>query len=487
MPSLDGRGQALSTTTTSAKGAGKLPDESGPPLAESLAVRWLEWGVFIAVLTVVSIQWWQTFPQVRPQMPQLVLWLGMVAVADLLPVPLWGNFTLALSLPILLAAGMLYDPHLAGAIALLGSNDPREFRREVTIPHGLYNRSQIALSTIVASTIFHGLDGSLMKWPAVVGVAFIAVVADMGVNMSLVALPSRLQGAKRVPEVLKEFHGGDPVGFLSSYLCFGLVALLLAVVFDGAGGWGMIVFSIPVFLSRQVFVQSRRLRDMAETISEKTRLLLSVSERIAEERRDERLSIAAGLHDEILPPLYKVHLMGQVIRQDLATGQLLALEGDIPPLIEATELADDATRLVIRNLKQPPLGRGGLSDTLARLVRQLRQESPAEIHLSIVSSGGSPSVQLLAYHVAREGLKNSMRHSRASNIWVEVSVQDSDLRLVVSDDGQGFDQALVDSENHFGLQLIKDRVELAGGVFHVSSQIGRGTQLVARFPAGTKG
>jgi signal transduction histidine kinase len=475
----------MSTTTTSATRVRKRPRESAPRVVEPLRVRCLEWGAFIGVVAFLSIRWWQTFPQVRPQFPQLVAWVGLVVVTDLLPVPLWGRLTLSLSLPILLAAGMLYAPHLAGAVALVGSNDPREFRREVTIPHGLYNRSQIALSTIVASAIFHTLGGSLLRWPAVVGVALVAVIADMLVNLSLVVLPSKLEGSKRVPEVLKDFYGGDPAGFLSSYICFGLVALLLAVVFDVAGGWGMIAFSIPVFLSRQVFVQSRRLRDMAEAISEKTRLLLSVSEKIAEERRDERLSIAAGLHDEILPPLYNVHLMGQVIRQDLATGQLLALEDDIPDLLEATEKASDAMRVVIGDLKRSPLGRGGLSDTLALLVKHLRQESSARIHIGAVSSGGSPVVQLLAYQVAREALKNSIRHSRASNIWVEVSVQDSDFRLVVSDDGQGFDPALVDGEKHFGLQLMKERVELAGGVFHVSSQIGRGTQLVARFPSQT--
>jgi hypothetical protein len=43
------------------------------------------------------------------------------------------------------------------------------------------------------------------------------------------------------------------------------------------------------------------------------------------ERRDERLSIAAGLHDDVMPPLFRVHLLGQVLRQELATGQLLAM------------------------------------------------------------------------------------------------------------------------------------------------------------------
>jgi hypothetical protein len=115
----------MSTTTSSATSVPRHSRESAPRVEEPLRVRCLEWGAFIGVLAFVSIRWWQTFPQVRPQLPQLIAWVGMVVVTDLLPVPLWGRLTLALSLPILLAAGMLYAPHLAGAIALVGSNDPR--------------------------------------------------------------------------------------------------------------------------------------------------------------------------------------------------------------------------------------------------------------------------------------------------------------------------------------------------------------------------
>ena len=66
-------------------------------------------------------------------------------------------------------------------------------------------------------------------------------------------------------------------------------------------------------------------------IAQKERALSLVVNRIADERRDERLTLAAGIHDEVLPPLYKVHLMGQVVKNDLASGRLLDLEADVPP------------------------------------------------------------------------------------------------------------------------------------------------------------
>ena len=51
------------------------------------------------------------------------------------------------------------------------------------------------------------------------------------------------------------------------------------------------------------------------------------------------MALAGELHDEVLPALFKVHLMGQVLKQDLASGQLLQLEEDLPGLLDATLVA----------------------------------------------------------------------------------------------------------------------------------------------------
>jgi len=211
--------------------------------------------------------------------------------------------------------------------------------------------------------------------------------------------------------------------------------------------------------------------------------LRDVTTAMADERREERLSLAAGLHDEVLPPLYKVHLMGQVLRQDLSSGRLLALEEDLPQLLAATESASENMRMLIRSLRDSPIGTGGLSETLRLLVEFLERESTARITLHCGVVGGSPFVQLLAYQVAREALRNALRHSGASAIEVDVIDRDGDLRVIVEDDGIGFDPGSINNHVHFGLGLMKERVELVGGVLHIESRRGHGTLIMAKLPA----
>jgi signal transduction histidine kinase len=89
---------------------------------------------------------------------------------------------------------------------------------------------------------------------------------------------------------------------------------------------------------------------------------------------------------------------------------------------------------------------------------------------------------LLLYHLAREALSNAIRHSNATSIVLVLDQEEDAIRLRVSDDGQGFNVLGVDSSSHFGLQLMRERVELAGGLLHVDSQPGAGTTVLARLP-----
>jgi len=249
------------------------------------------------------------------------------------------------------------------------------------------------------------------------------------------------------------------------------------------GGWALAAFVIPIFLARQAFLHTRRVDEADERLRERETALGRISERMSDERREERLVVAAGLHDEVLPPLYKVHLMGQVLRQDLASGHLLALEEDLPELVHATQQASDATRSLIRNLRHSSIGTDGLRGTLRMLVRELESEFPCRIRPSLEEVGGSPVVQLVAYQVAREALRNAVRHSQATDVMVTLSRDGSDMRLAVEDNGLGFEPEAVDGETHFGLKLMRERVELAGGLLHLDSSPGRGTRVVIRLPA----
>lgn len=478
----------MAATTTRPDVTRKFLRSSGKPVPEPLRVRVLAWTILCLTAGLLLLGFLRSWPTFRASAPELLLWLPIVVLTDLMPVTLWNSVQLTTSQPVLLAAAMLYSPVAAGVLAFVGTSDVREIRKEISLLRALLNRSNVALSVVAASWLFHALGGSVEEWPTVIGLALLVLVADMAINNGLTIYGFHLLSRLPLRELAKQVYGrGRPVAFLLGYGCLGLLAVLLATVYESAGPWSLMAFSIPVFLARQMFMHGSKLSDASQALSEKDRMLLSVTERIASERQDERLSVASGLHDEVLPPLYKVHLMGQVLRQDLATGRLLALEEDLPDLLRATEAANDAMRLLIRDLRQSSLGPHGLSETLRLLVRHLQDDTRATLTLQVEEVGGSPLVQLLAYQVAREALVNAVRHARAATVVLRLVRDASDMRLVVEDDGCGFDPSLVDREKHFGLQLMKERVELAGGTLFLESSVGLGTVVTVRLPAETSG
>jgi len=466
------------SATTAVRG---LPHDARP--SEPTAVRVLSWSVAVPVIAYLAAALVSEWALVRQGFPVLVLWLGAVAITDMVPVRLWGSVVLTMSLPVLLAAGMVYAPTIAGTLAFLGSMDPREFRREVRLGRALHNRAQVALSVTAASGVFHASGGDLTEWPGVALAGLAALAADFVINVLMVTLPMRLMTALPVGQILRQIHGDAPAWHGLGYACLGFMALPLATLFRFVGAWGLVAFLAPIVLARQMFSNARGLAAAVRTIGEKDRSLREVSRTVARERHDERLTVAADLHDEVLQPLYKVHLMGQVLRRDLESGRLLQLDDDLPELLHAAEVAQDAIRGIVRDLKRSSLGVGGLTGSLTLLIRELQAQSEAEISLGSEEVNASAFAQLVVYQVAREALQNAVRHSGAGRITVQVARQGGDLVLVVTDNGRGFRPEAIDGEDHFGLTLMEHRTRSAGGSIVVDSEPGKGTRVRASVPA----
>jgi len=413
----------------------------------------------------------------------LFAWIAVVAAVGAASLPFDSGQALALDMPVLLSVGYLFGPIVAGATAFVAYIDPRELRGEIPVGKGLFNRAQTSLSVMAATGVFAVVVRGGEGWPTAVVAAFLAVGTDCLVNYGTVVSVLCLHERIRPLDGFSRLYFGSLPEFALTYASFGLLSLMLAEVYKSVGAWSLLVFLIPVLLARQAFIGNKRLAGAGRRLETQAEALRDVAAAMADERREERLSLAAGLHDEVLPPLFRVHLMGQVLRQDLASGQLLALEEDLPTLLGATEAASESMRVLIRSLRDSPLGTGGLAETLRLLVRFMEQESMARIVLNCEPVGGTPLVQLLAYQVAREALRNALKHARASEVTIGVMNQDADLRITVEDDGIGFDPESVDQKTHFGLALMRERIEIAGGVLYVDSRLGEGTRIIAKLPS----
>jgi signal transduction histidine kinase len=437
-------------------------------------------GIAVVSLLVVGIS--RERMAIRSDLLAVGLWILVAAAGDLMPVRLWGPVSLSMSLPVTLAAGMVLSPIEAGLVAFVAAFDPREFRGQVSLARGLYNRSQVAVSVALASMAFHGMGGDVLDWPRVALVGFVALTVDWAVNSFLVLAPLVYMTKLPLSKVLLGVYGRSPLQHLVGYAGLGLLAVLLGTVWASVGPWGLVAFLVPLGLARQVFLQGKTLQEADARLEMKDRALVAAADHVLDERRDERMAVAGELHDEVLPPLFKVHLMGQVLRQDLLSGRLLDLDDDIPELLRATEVAQDAIRSVLRDLRRSSLGPGGLNSTIELLAQQLEAGGASTFRLVLEDVGGSSVIQLLAYQVAREAMTNAARHSKATMVSVTLERSEGVIRLRVEDDGIGFLPHAVDQEAHFGLQLIKERVEAAGGSVFVTSELSLGTRVVANLP-----
>jgi signal transduction histidine kinase len=434
----------------------------------------------ILVLGVLLASDWTEF---RSSISTVLPWLVVVAVADLMPVPIWGSVEMMMSFPVLLAAAFAFPPHVAGLLSFVGTVDARELRHEISASRTLFNRSNVTLSVMAASWVYHAMGGDVLDWPRVLPISTVSLTVDLLINASLLVAGSRLVMGLSTHDLIQKVYGGaHPIAFVVAYACFGLLAVVLGTIHAAVGAWGLVAFAIPLLLARQMFVHWKGLAVAELRLHEQRQLLTQVSSRIADERREERLAVAAGIHDEVLPPIYKVHLMGQVLRQDLASGRLLDLEADIPDLLRATEAASGALRDLVGDLRKSTLGPGGLVQTLQLLTRKLREESNIAIELEASELPGSALTHLLLYQVAREALTNTVRHSQAKSARVVLEEVDDGLRMTVEDDGQGFDPIAVDDQRHFGMQLMRERVELAGGIFFVEAAPANGTRIIVKVP-----
>jgi signal transduction histidine kinase len=412
----------------------------------------------------------------------LLAWTALVALSQVVPLAASANLSWSLDLPLLLGLGLVFGPVTAGLVAVVGTVDPREFGGQITFGRACFNRAQVSLSAMSGVAAFDLLGVGLQNWPWTAIAGLVAVSVDIFVNYVLVASFWALKDQVRLTDVVQHMSFGSPGSFVPLYACFGFLGVLVAEAFGEIGFLGVLAFTAPLLLAQQAFRHRQVAEERGRALESTSRALKAAGDVVAIERRDERLVIAGELHDEVLPALFQVHLMGQVIKQDLSNGRLLDLDRDVLDLLAAGEVAQTAIRLIIHSLRQSTIGTAGLGEAIRVQATRLEGAGSPNIALSLDEVGGSAPEQLLAYQVVREAMNNAARHSRASEIRVSLAQQDDVLLITVEDDGTGFNRDEVDGTKHFGLQLIADRIKAADGSLIVDSRLGVGTHIHAAIP-----
>ncbi len=416
----------------------------------------------------------------------LLLWALIISAVNLLHFD-GRSVQFTLDLPVLLSVGALYPPAVASLLAFVASVDVREFSGGVSPSRALYNRSQVALSLFASSLVFHATSSLRDAWQdSILGVAA-AFAVFFVLNAAFVAtfVWARKEGSWL--DGVMRLWVGRPIEYLLTYVGYGVLALVLARIFGDIGWWAVFLFLIPIVAAHLALVRADELRALTERLKNRERLLERLSDRIVEEREDERLRIASDLHDEVLQNVTKIWMQAGFVQQAV-TGET-QLTRDVRELVANSEETLGSLREVISDLRRSPLGRGGLVATVEQLVRDLRLDWGRRI---IFTSGPevpnlAPSIQLTAYQVIRESLMNALKHSEALDIRVSLDLLGSELVASIADDGVGFEPTRVDDSQHFGLGLTRERVTRLDGQLLLETSVGKGTRVEARIPLGGAG
>jgi signal transduction histidine kinase len=412
----------------------------------------------------------------------LATWGLGLTILNLFPVAGPKGVPFAADIPLGLSLSLIFPPPIVGLVCMLSAFDRREFCREVTLTKALYNRSQVSLAWFAASIVGHAqtLPSALSSRLVLLGT--LSLLTQITANYLFIALPLGRVSGSGVRAVSRRFQVGTLADFGATYVALGILGITLAAAYPHFGPWAPLVFLVPAFLGRQALERSQRLIESLRAYRAREGALGELTQQVTQERSDERRLIAADLHDDVMQPLFKVTLMAQVLKHDLASGKLLELDQDVPALLEAAELASTALRDLIGDLRRSPLGTGGLVRALARLVEDARSASAADIRLDVHENVLMSEVQELAvYQIAREAIWNAAKHSDATCIVVTVRSAADALLLQVLDDGRGFDSSLP-TEGHYGLAIMRERAIIAGGTLYIDSSPRGGTDVQASFP-----
>ena len=407
--------------------------------------------------------------------PELIVWTTVLALLNLFPVASGHATSMAPDLPVATAGALVLHPAAMGLVAFFGALNPRDFQGQMPIRKALFNRSQVSLTDFASSLIGHALIGTQIASPVVFPLAYLILAIIMTTNVMIIVPAISLDRHVSLGKAL-ELHPGTPVDEVLTFLAWGGLAAMLVALYDDVGMWALLVSLGPTLLGRQMLARSRTFIEAARAYRSAEQALLEMSNRIREERYDERRLIAADLHDEVLPPLFKVSLMAEVLKGDLATGRLLEADEDLPELLSAAEVASRTLRELIGELRRSSLGKGGLGPALAKLFSSVRSQSAASLHAHVHPVGVTGVEELALYQIAKEALANAITHSRARNVWVTLDQDPNGVRLSIRDDGVGFDPSSA-REGHYGIYIMRERAASIGAQFFLDSSPGQGCHL----------
>lgn len=203
--------------------------------------------------------------------------------------------------------------------------------------------------------------------------------------------------------------------------------------------------------------------------------LQRLNQRIVSLQEEERSRVSRELHDGISQLLVSIKFQFELATHVLETGR----DNGLNILREATERLGGAigeVRSISHDLRSSLLDTLGLPAAIGQLAAEFEKRSGLPVHYesNLFDFQLIDGAAVALFRIAQEGLTNIERHAQAHNVSITLQGSVEALRLIVVDDGIGFNVTRIERlHGGIGLRNIRERVEHFGGRFDLHSVPGR--------------
>jgi len=240
-----------------------------------------------------------------------------------------------------------------------------------------------------------------------------------------------------------------------------------------------------VLLERQRQDALDRANRSQRELEEASAGLRQLTSRLESAEEEARTRISRELHDEFGQTLTAAKINLQMLRSKAKDPAVVQRLDDSVGMVD--RMIRQA-RDIARGLRPPLLDEAGLVPALEDHLKALAKR--ADVHIEFEAAPGvansPPGLNTTVFRIVQEAVNNALRHADAATIRVVLRDEPDALRVVIADDGVGFDPEVVGRRirrgEHLGLLGMTERVRNAGGTIDLESRPGAGSHIAVRIP-----
>ncbi len=238
--------------------------------------------------------------------------------------------------------------------------------------------------------------------------------------------------------------------------------------------------------------------DLADTVDERMAELAAIYEqyenkeamcrqllgKVLTAQEEERTRLARELHDTIGQSLTAIIMTTAAIEKQLPSNFTRGKDQLSNVRMVAKQALKDLRNLIF-DLRPDILDDLGLALAVRNQAQNYLESAGIQVRFRMaIKEQLPPEVEITVFRVVQEAITNIFRHSQATKTFISLTKKENRLIVRVEDNGIGFDPTVIANKQQqtWGLDGMKERINLLGGKFYIGARPGSGTLVLAEVP-----